>query len=202
MRRTSLVCIATIFTLLLAPSVFAQDSAEAAPAADAEVDASQGHMTAVTISPIHLEIPLVELTAEHQIAPQMGAALIVGLGKATDKDGWGTLWELGGQFRYYALGDFNHGLQLGAEFAYTDISLSETSEDVTVSATGGGTSFGGFVGYKFAADFGLTVDIQFGYFVMMLAAKAEASVAGKTVEAKESETSKGALLNINLGWSF
>ena len=33
MRRTSLVCIATIFTLLLAPSVFAQDSAEAAPAA-------------------------------------------------------------------------------------------------------------------------------------------------------------------------
>ena len=202
MTRTSLICSATIFALLFAPSVFAQDGAEVAPADDAMTAASQGHRTALTISPIHLAISVVEVTAEQMVAPKMGAALIAGIGKRAENEDWGSVWELGAQFRYYALGDFNHGLQLGAEVVHIGVSASESLGGIKVDATAGGTTYGAFAGYKVAADFGLTFDIQIGYMAMLLTGEAQATVGNQTVSATDSDTDAGALVNLNLGWSF
>ena len=72
---------------------------------------------AVTISPVHLVLPVVELTGEYAVTPKIGVALIVGVGTITpsgSNDKF-TAYEAGASFRYYALGTFRSGLQLGAE---------------------------------------------------------------------------------------
>ncbi len=173
-------------------------AAAPSPAAQAQAPCSGLNTVAVTISPIHLTMPFYELTGEYRLASQMSAALLAGAGTIDDL----SLWEIGAQFRYYVLGDFDHGMQVGAEVLHMGVSASGSEDDIDVSASGAGTSFGGFIGYKFAASYGLTVDIQAGYQYMQLSAEAEASDGDISVSTEESESEGGALINLNLGWSF
>ena len=156
----------------------------------------------ITISPIYLALPLLEVTGEYQLTPQMGAALIAGLGSVEDKDITYSLWEVGASFRYYAVGDFDHGMQLGAEVKYLGASMDESEANVDVSAVGAGTSIGPFIGYKFVADMGLTVDIQAGFKWLAVSAQAEVKSDDASATASESDSAGVALLNLNLGWSF
>jgi len=74
--------------------------------------------TTITISPLHLALPVVELMGEFSLQPKISLAAIGGIGSYMDF----SIVELGGQFNYYLIGDFDQGMQGGVELLY------ETSE--------------------------------------------------------------------------
>ncbi len=183
--------------VLGAPDAVAQDVPAVVPPAAAPL-----RQLSVTISPLHLVIPMLEVTGEYAVQPKLGVALVAGYGtlnQASATVDKVSILELGAQARYYLLGDFEHGLQVGAEVLYIAASASGSSGSTTATATGEGVSVGPFVGYKFVSSMGFTFDTQLGAARTGLGAKASAST-GET--ASRSETSVGPLLNINLGWTF
>jgi len=148
----------------------------------------------LTISPLHLFLPVVELTGEIRAADKVGVAAILGAGRYSDTTNGvrvsASVYEAGAQFRYYVLGDFRHGMQLGAELLYLHLS------DDNLSIRGAGVAVGPFVGYKVTADGGFTFDVQLGVEVVGAHAESDSRDAGA------SDSSVIPLLNVNLGWSF
>jgi hypothetical protein len=146
----------------------------------------------LTISPLHLISPILELTGEVRAADKVGVAVVAGAGKVSDTTNGvkvsASALEAGAQVRYYALGDFGSGMQLGAEVLYLHVS------DSNLSATGQGVAAGPFVGYKYTADAGFTFDGQLGFEYLGV----KASSAGSTASTKKFFP----LLNLNVGWSF
>jgi len=107
-----------------------------------------------------------------------------GAGKITDEGKKSGIWELGGQFRYYFLGSFTHGMMLGADAGYVDVNAQiENPTEYLV-----GAHAGGFLGYKFSMKNGFTVEVQIG----------PVYVWGESAETSELQT----LLHFNVGWSF
>ncbi|MEP6653229.1 MAG: hypothetical protein ABJA82_07710 [Myxococcales bacterium] len=167
-----------------------------------EVEAGPTHprrLVSVTISPLHLTLPIVELTTEVRVLDKLGLAAVLGAGKVTSEPMGAPkftadVWEAGVQGRYYVVGDFRHGMQLGGEVIYMHLSADTQG----VSAFANGFSMGGFVGYKVMADVGFTFDTQLGYQLIGVGAKAN---DGSTT-ASQSGKEGGLLLNLNVGWSF
>ena len=175
---------------------FAQEEPTNEPAAPA-------YSYGITLSPIHLAIPMVEVTVEYGLEEKMSIAAIGGLGKiatetttlsGTTKDSF-TAIEVGAQFRYYVLGNLTHGMQVGAEALYLHLDRDETD---SVSGTGEGLAVGPFVGYKIATESGFTFDTQLGF--QYVTAKAEVSAGNVSASTDDSDFIP--LLNLNLGWSF
>lgn len=165
----------------------------------------QTRLMSVTFSPAHLLFPVVELTGEFKAHDRWSAALIGGYGSVTQKNtafGEQTydVWEAGGQARFYALGDFDHGMHLGAEVLYINVSNQIETSSGTVSGVGEGITVGPFIGYKVATALGFTFDGQVGYQRMGLGAEASNESSGETVSEEDSDW--GPLLNLNVGWSF
>jgi len=155
----------------------------------------------ITLSPIHLAFPIVEVTGEYALAPQFGVAGIFGYGSMTVDNSSGKsvkmpVLELGGQAAYYVLGSFRHGMQLGGELLWIKVSPPK-DQGVTVAANG--VAAGPFLGYKWVADFGLTLFIQGGYEFLFAQAKAT-DATGREIQS--SADGGVPLLNLNLGWSF
>lgn len=155
----------------------------------------------VTISPIHLTMPVLELTGEFRVLDKLGLAVVLGGGKITPDQTPGLpsppaipIWEAGVQARYYVLGDFRHGMQVGGELMYLHASI----DDGGVSAVADGFSMGPFLGYKVMADIGFTFDCQLGYQFMGVAG----SATNGQMTASDSSSDHGVLLNLNVGWSF
>lgn len=148
---------------------------------------------AVTISPLHMFIPMVELTGELRVGRKLGIAAIGGAGAVRDDvtDQLIRVYEAGASVRYYVLGTFRHGMQLGGELLYVHANTDNTM--VEVRAQGLGIS--PFVGYKWTSRVGFTIDTQLG--ISFMTAQGEAST-GTTAE----KSKVGALLNLNLGWSI
>ena len=168
------------------------------------VTAEQSHprrMVSVTISPFHLLLPFVELTAEGRVHDKLGIGVVAGAGKVSeDASATGpaisaTVVEVGLQGRYYLLGDFRHGLQLGAEGMYLHVSGINVD---TISAYADGVAVGPFIGYKYTADIGFTFDSQLGFQRIGMFAKASGD--GQTASTRDSEYFL--LLNLNVGWSL
>jgi hypothetical protein len=143
---------------------------------------------AITISPVHLVVPMAEVTAEIRVAPKVGVALIGGAGAVREEtlDELIKLVEVGASVRYYVLGSFRKGLQVGGEVIYVHASTHDNS--VMVRAEGLATS--PFVGYKWTHASGFTFDGQLGVSFYTL--------RSDTAEEKAVD----ALLNLNVGWSF
>ena len=157
---------------------------------------------ALTLAPVLLYVDqegqtssILELTGEARFTNKLSVALILGAGRVKEK---ATLWspeasgrrlDAGLQGRYYLLGDFRHGIQLGFEYLYTADSYGETGISVRLP------SAGVFAGYKFTARNGFTFDGQFG-----------ARRISETLLARETRIEKAAkvrpLINANVGWSF
>jgi hypothetical protein len=144
----------------------------------------------LTISPVHLLLPVVELTGEARVHDRFGVALIGGAGRYTDKNAGisASVYEVGGQLRFYALGDFRHGMQIGGEVLYVHLS------DPNISATGSGLAAGPFLGYKVMTDAGFTFDTQLGFEHVFVRGESGGSTA--------SDEANLVLLNLNIGWSF
>jgi hypothetical protein len=168
--------------------------------------AQSDKLFSLTISPIHLVLPVVELTGEYAVTPDFGISAIAGYGgisiEETSSNSAATrtvnipVLELGGQLNYYAVGNFRHGMQLGGELLWVKLSIPKDEE---VSGTANGVEVGPLIGYKWAASFGLTFLVQAGYEFVFFQAKTT-DINGNEVES--SADSGIPLLNLNIGWSI
>ena len=142
------------------------------------------------MSAIHPVIATAEVTVEGRLHDKVGLAGILGVGVPN-----GYLTEdLGVSGRWYALGTFDHGMQVGAEILYQHVSAKEDG----VTATANAIAAGPFIGYKIAARFGLTFEMQLG--AQYQAVGAHATDGDTSVAAKANGLVP--LVNINVGWSF
>lgn len=152
-----------------------------------------------SLSPFHLAAPIVEGQVEIRANPRVGVAVLGGGGSMKASGFKFTVWEVGGQFVGYPVGDFDHGMQLGLEVLYAHVSTNDTGANgVTLSGVGSGLGVGPFIGYKLATKVGFTFNIQGG--VEYMAVRADA-----TDGTRSSGTNQSAfipLANLNVGWSF
>jgi hypothetical protein len=150
----------------------------------------------LTFSPIHLLIPMLELTGEVKIQDRFSVAFIGGIGRYSQTDSGvnlsATAYEAGGHLRFYPIGDFRRGLELGVEVLYLKLS------DTNLAASGEGLAVGPFIGYKITTDAGFTFDVQGG--AERVFERATATSYGSTSTATQSAYIP--LLNLNIGWSF
>lgn len=158
----------------------------------------------LTMSPIHAALSIFEFTGEYAVSPKFGVAGIGGYGglELDKTDGTTTtkedipVLELGAQAIYYPWGNFNGGMQVGAELLWLKLFIPE-EENVEVSVNG--VAIGPMLGYKWVMGFGLTFDVQGGYQFLFAQAK------GNDAEGTEVEASTDTgipLINLNAGWSF
>ncbi|MFH1230068.1 MAG: hypothetical protein V1709_01085 [Planctomycetota bacterium] len=154
-----------------------------AVAARAE-DQAPWHKVSITISPFHLVNPVLQVTGELRLANKISAAAILGGGQVQDEnDKSYGVWEVGGQFRYYLLGSFTHGLMLGADAGYIHVAGQLDSPiDYYV-----GIRTGIFVGYKIVTKRGFTFEVQIG---------------PQYVRKSANNTELQTLENLKVGWSF
>lgn len=160
----------------------------------------QPRNVSLTLSPIHLIFPVLELTGEVRLTDHFGLAGIFGYGSIEASDGLEThrfkVLEAGGQLSGYVLAPFD-SLHFGLELLY--VNVSGDNRTGTVSGVGEGVAVGPFVGYKLITSGGFTFVAQGG--VQYMAVRAEAKdTAGNTDSAEQKSVI--ALLNLNIGWSF
>lgn len=206
MRQRNRACARSASGLIAAFLLFAVPAAADKPLPRPSDDVQ--HRFSLTISPLHLILPVAELTGEYRLTDKIGIAAVLGAGAVTVESGSGsskstdsfTVYEAGISGRYYILGSFIHGMQLGAEVLYVHISGDGVGDSSSISGTGQGLAIGPFAGYKIATNIGFTFDAQLGYAYYLLGADAEDSDTGETDSA--SASGHGLLLNLNVGWSF
>ena len=198
---TALIC---MLFLSLATPAFAQvppppdaapAPAPAAAAAPTPAPAAPEARFTVSISPVHLALPVGELMAEYNVNGKLGVAGILGAGSLTVEDSLGsevkgTVFEVGAQGNYYLWGGFRKGLHVGAEALY----LYADMESNGVTAKGAGLSVSGYVGYKHTFSFGLALILQLGYGYTVVSAESEGE--------SDSDSKGQLLLNLNVGWTF
>jgi len=100
------------------------------------------------------------------------------------------LLEGGASLRYYVMGSFRTGLQIGAEAMYVHANVDDPSVEVRAR----GLALSPFAGYKWTHRSGFTLDGQLGVSFYTLRADSMSTSA--------SESDIGPLLNLNVGWSF
>lgn len=106
------------------------------------------------MSPLELVTPIVRVQSEFRVANTHGMALQLGVGEQNSQFGF----AIGAQYAWYMIGDFEHGMQLGAIVQYAN-----SSESLTFSRKSGrGVAIGPILGYKYIAPFGLTVALTSG----------------------------------------
>jgi hypothetical protein len=166
----------------------------------------------LTLSPLHLIFPVLEVMAEFRPVNGLGLAAIAGYGQVTfenfeevdpgtgqivERDLTVDVLELGLQAVWYPLDPFD-GLQVGAEFLWVNAEASEVSESAT-RGVAVGIAVGPFVGYKLITSGGFTLFVQGGGQYVIATSEPE-NPAGVTTQ--EEETAFVFLLNFGLGWSF
>jgi len=167
------------------------------------------HVLSLTFSPLNLILPEVKVMAEIRLARKVSVAAIGGVGSVgVSSDGSLAIgagaaerfvaWEAGAQGRYYLVGSFEHGMDVGLQAEYVGLSGSKSASGVEVLGTGSGFLAGPFVGYKLATRVGFTLDLQGGIAYEVVAA--EASGGGRS--ASGSASAWAPIVNLNLGWSF
>ena len=148
------------------------------------------HRISLFISPLALfKARTLEVGAEFKFRPKVSFAAFGNVGHP----GYLVL-GLAGQVRRYLIGDFEHGLNIGGEVNFISGSLQTSS--LVISTTGLG--LGAFVGYKYVARFGVTVDLNAGYEVYGIGRSSSSS----ELVPSGSAVLSGMLLRVNFGWSF
>lgn len=219
MKRTSLVVVAL---LGWSPVAAAQSEAEpaappegAAPAEavapvpapplqpDVAPMAPPRKLPRVTVmwAPLRTIIPLLEFTFEYRVMPKLGISLTLGAGTRTLETAGtevsGREIEVGGQVRYYVLGDFRHGMQLGVEALEEYVKFDDLPAGVGAAA--GGFTVGPFLGYKVATGLGFTFEAQLGARYVVIEPEAQGGVGSPGFSEEEKWLP---LLHLNIGWSF
>jgi hypothetical protein len=157
----------------------------------------------LTMSPLHLFLPVFEAMVELRVVDGFGVSVIGGYGQVTAEDNLGTehefsALELGGQLIWYPLEPFR-SLQLGAEILYIKVETQDEGDQATLTGVGDGVAMGPLVGYKLVTSGGFTFLAQGGF--QYVAIRAEASDGAGTT-ASDEQDSIIPLINLNLGWTF
>jgi hypothetical protein len=164
------------------------------------------HTVAVTISPFHLFLPMVELTGEIKIVPKFSAAVILGYGRTSLAPTYPnvklTLLEAGGQLLFYPVGDFEHGMQLGAELLFASVSGGGDVGSIKVVADAKAIGVGPLIGYKYTHKVGFALNLQGGVGYNTAIATAAASAGTQTASASAAKDGVYPIVNINFGWAF
>ena len=180
-------------TIVLCLALLGSTTAIAAP------DRHPGHHVALSISPIHLVLPVAEVQAEIYLGTQLSAALIGGYGVVTaevnNKDESFTVWEAGGQIRGYFYGTSTEGAFGALELLYTGV---DTEID-TISGQADGLAVGAVAGYKWVWSSGFLFDLNGGISRVQMTAEAQ-DQSGNQENKTESKIMP--VLNLNLGWAF
>jgi hypothetical protein len=194
--------IAALVVLLAAGSAFADGEGTVSSAK------KQTRLMSLSLNPILLAFPdgpLYQLTGEFKAHDNWGVAVVGGGGAMTTEDGFDyTRWELGGQLDYYVLGNFDHGMQLGAQVLYQSADAEVSDGAISAQATASGVRAGPFIGYKIITDIGFTFNGQLGAAVDTASGEgtASSSETGVEVTAEDSDSALVPLLRLNVGWSF
>ena len=130
---------------------------------------------------------------------QAGVAVIAGGGYVTVSEPDEAkvtfrVLELGGQLRYYPIGSFRQGLQVGVEMLYVHVN-AKVQEVLGVAS---GLAIGPFFGWKGTTSAGFTYDLQGGVAVETMGAK----VTGESEPSTTSDVEIIPMVNLNIGWSF
>lgn len=152
-----------------------------------------------SISPFHLLISTLELTAEVRAHRNVGVAVIAAYGNVASEFGRLPVYELGGQAIAYPLGHFDHGLQLGGEVLYAQSAVTVVSGGQSVSAVAAAVGLGPLLGYKYTARIGFAFNIQAGAEYLLATGSAKAST-GASVAVSASRWIP--LVNLQVGWAF
>lgn len=155
----------------------------------------------ITMAPILLGLPLIELTAEYRVARKIGVSITVGAGKRSIEGSFGakangTEIEAGAQFRYYAIGSFRHGMEVGVQLLEEYVKFDEPLPANIVGVAAGGFTAGGFLGYKIATGIGFTFEAQLGARYLVVEPTVQGSGSFDGIEKWQP------LLHLNVGWSF
>ncbi len=170
-------------------TVQVKDATNAKPAAPANTarTAAEHHSIAITFSPFHAIGGVAEIAVEGKLGRRFGLAGIVGGGSSSvSKSTRAPLLEAGISPRWYLVGHFDHGLQLGAEVMGA-MSWNDSATAVSVAGIP-------YVGYKVTAPVGFTFETQLGCGYRLALAQ------GGGASATKSEVAP--LLNLNFGWAF
>jgi len=155
----------------------------------------------LTLSPVHLIFPLLELMAEVRPVDHLGLAVIGGYGTVSAESSSGTekfkAYELGAQALWYPMKPF-HGLHVGAELLYVKVESDELNQG-DVKGTGTGLAVGPLIGYKVLTSGGFTFVAQGGAEYIAVEAEASDQVGNSS---QKDDSRWIPLLNLNLGYSF
>ena len=194
-KKTIVSMLAGLTVLMAAGSAFADGVGTVATADE------QTRLMTLSVNPVllaHPDGPVYQFTGEFKGHEDWGFGVLGGYGAmATEQDLSYSLFEVGGQFNYYALGNFNHGLQLGAQMLYRGV-----DGDVSSELSSSGVRVGPYVGYKIITNLGFTFNGQVG--VQYNSAQDRASAERESIMAKVTGTEEawGPLVRLNVGWSF
>lgn len=163
-------------------------------------DEPERHVT-IMVAPLRAIIPVAEITVEYAITQKLGASIELGAGQRTITSGndevTGTEIEGGAQVRYYALGNFRHGMELGGELLEEYVKFEKPLPGNIVGAAAGGATLGAFVGYKIATHVGFTFEAQLGARYLIVDPQITGQATGVPAFDKWAP-----LLHLNVGWSF
>jgi len=174
--------------------------------AHAEEAPQKTRIGAVSLSPLHLTIGVVELQAEVTLTPVMSVAMIVGTGEIPPA--WTekfvpelsedvSVTEYRVQFRYYYTGTSAGGAYFGLQGLHLELETQSQNVDVD----GSGPGYGAFAGYKWDWS-GFVLDVHVGAVRMNMEGAAEGEVGNTDVDAKGSKSFIMPTINANIGWGF
>jgi hypothetical protein len=191
--------------LLTAVLVFAMDSTAHADdvyggsTAD-PVSSETTNMLSLSISAPHLIAgPIFEVQLEFDASDKLSLAALGGWGQTVSEPDADTrvkldVWNAGGQVRYLADGNFDKNLHLGVEAMYTGVQEGPGDDQLGVFVHRRGLSVGPFVGGKYIAEVGLTVEAQVGI--------AYEGLVGEVSNSSGETGGFAPIANVNIGWSF
>lgn len=192
---------------LLVSALLACAAVCASTEAHADEAPAKPYTLSATFSPIHLLLPVFEVSVEPYILPHFTMSAIAGYGSVKVDNVIGqsfkfSVLELGAQARGY-LNASNDGLHLGVEALYIKVDTSDNSVGtVKVSGTGSGLAAGPLLGYKLLTRVGFTFEAQGGVQFGLVSAEAKASDGTTQAQDSDSESKIFPLLNLNIGWTF
>lgn len=108
------------------------------------------HSVSLTVSAVHLAVPMAAVNAEFRLGKIGGLGLTGGFGSNNGD----TLYELGAEIRGYAIGDFDSGLFIACGGRATDVPFYTPSENAVAAY--------GAVGAKYTFAVPITIEGEIG----------------------------------------
>lgn len=133
------------------------------------------HDVSLTLSAIHLAVPIAAVNAEFQTTPNSSIGLLVGFGAPYQR----PAYDLGLEGRGYVFGNFDSGLYLGGEGRLTTVPFYQSTDEA-------GVALAGFIGAKTTFSVPITLDAQIGPQVVW----------------SQSYTAFGPMVQVGAGFSF